>query len=244
MIHKTAALLGASLLALATPAFADDHTHDEATDTLQSTETGSALPTISFGSWGFDPAYLAADIKPGDDFNAYANKKWIDANPLPPEFSRIGAFTLLGEKSTADVKALIDEFAAKDPATLTSDQKRILDTYRGFLDTDAIEARGLAPAQPYLQRIFGANSLDKLAMLWAEPGFSACLTATTISTPRIRAARSRTSTRPISPSCWARRAIATLRRLPKRSMPLKTASRAGLPGTARCAATAISPTTS
>ncbi|WP_086737981.1 M13 family metallopeptidase [Erythrobacter colymbi] len=178
MIHKTAALIGASLIALATPAFADDHTHD---DTLQSADAAaapaSALPTISFGKWGFDPAYLATDIKPGDDFNAYANKRWIDANPLPPEFSRIGAFTLLGEKSTADVKALMDEFAAKDPATLSADQKRILDTYRTYLDTEAIEAKGLAPAQPYLQRIFAANSLDQLAMLWAEPGFASPVSA-------------------------------------------------------------------
>lgn len=178
MIHKTAALIGASLIALATPAFADDHAHD---DTLQSADAAaapaSALPTISFGTWGFDPAYLATDIKPGDDFNAYANRRWIDANPLPPEFSRIGAFTLLGEKSTADVKALMDEFAAKDPATLSADQKRILDTYRTYLDTEAIEAKGLAPAQPYLQRIFAANSLDQLAMLWAEPGFASPVSA-------------------------------------------------------------------
>ena len=174
MIHKTAALLGASLLALATPALADDHAHDDATDTLQSAETASAsaLPTISFGEWGFDPAYLATDIKPGDDFNAYANKKWIDANPLPPEFSRIGAFVLLGEKSTADVKALVDEFAAKDAGALSADQKRILDTYQTFLDTGAIEAKGLAPAYPYLTRIYGATSLEKLGELWATPGFA------------------------------------------------------------------------
>ncbi|MCZ8370942.1 MAG: M13 family metallopeptidase [Porphyrobacter sp.] len=173
MIQKTAALLGASLLALATPAFADDHAHDEALDTLQGAETpASTLPTISFGKWGFDPAYLAADIKPGDDFNAYANKTWIDANPLPPEFSRIGAFTLLGEKSTADVKALMDEMAAKDPAALSDDERRILDTYRGYLDTATIEAKGLVPAYPYLERIYGATSLDKLAMLWAEPGYA------------------------------------------------------------------------
>ncbi len=182
MIHKTAALIGASLLALAAPAMADDHVHDAsgngATDTLQSTEaTGSTLPTISFGTWGFDPAYLSIDIKPGDDFNAYVNKKWIDANPLPPEFSRIGAFTLLGEKSTADVKALVDEFAAKDPASLSADQKRILDTYQTFLETDAIEARGLVPTYPYLTRIYGATSLDKLAELWATPGFASPVSA-------------------------------------------------------------------
>lgn len=175
MIHKTA-LIGASLfaLALAAPAFANDDAHDHAAETqlAEGEPAASALPAMSFGSWGFDPAYLATDIKPGDDFNAYANKKWIDANPLPPEFSRIGAFVLLGEKSTYDVKALMDELAAKDPASLSGDERRILDAYSAYLDTAAIEAAGLAPAKPYLDRIMVAKSLDDLAMLWAEPGYA------------------------------------------------------------------------
>ncbi len=178
MIHKTAALLGASLLALASPALAETHDHDDGIELLlDSAETAapapaSALPTIDFGTWGFQPSGIATDIKPGDDFNAYANKKWTDANPLPPEFSRIGAFTLLDEKSTADVKALMDALAAKDPASLSADQKRILDAYQSFLDTDGIEARGLVPTYPWLTRIYAATSLDTLAELWATPGFA------------------------------------------------------------------------
>jgi len=178
MIDKTAALLGASLaaLAFAAPALANDDapTHDHGTEVLlaEGEAAAPALPTMSFGSWGFDPALLATDIKPGDDFNAYANKRWIDANPLPPEFSRIGAFVLLGEKSTYDVKALMDELTAKQPAALSADETRIITAYNAYLDTAAIEAAGLAPAKPYLDRIMAAKSLDDLAMLWAEPGFA------------------------------------------------------------------------
>ena len=175
MIHKSAALIGASLLALAAPAFANDDAHDHGQDELLQAGTdaaAAALPTMSFGTWGFDPALIATDIKPGDDFNAYANKRWIDANPLPAEFSRLGAFTLLGEKSTADVKAIMDDLAAKDPATLSPDEQRIINAYKAYLDTDAIEAAGLAPAQPYLDAIKGANTLDDLAKLWAEPGYA------------------------------------------------------------------------
>jgi putative endopeptidase len=178
MIHKTAALIGASLLALtAAPAFAQDdgHDHHDEVDTLLAAADeapAAALPAMSFGSWGVDPQLLAEDIKPGDDFNAYVNKRWIDATPLPADFSRIGAFVLLGEKSTYDVKALMDELVAKDAASLSGDERRILDTYRTYVDTAAIEAAGLAPAQPYLARIKGAKTLDDLAMLWAEPGFA------------------------------------------------------------------------
>jgi|GEM_PF-3844714 len=144
-------------LASATPALAEEtdhaaHNHEagEIHYLLEesASEAGSTTPTMSFGEWGFDPNAISADIHPGDDFFAYANKKWLDANPLPAEFSRFGAFTLLGEKSTSDVKALIDELVAKAPATLTSDEKRIVDAHNAFLDTDAIDAAGLASLPP------------------------------------------------------------------------------------------------
>ncbi|TAD83374.1 MAG: M13 family peptidase [Sphingomonadales bacterium] len=183
MIHKPAAFIGASLLALASPAFAEDtaHADHEGIEALlaegEAAAPAPALPTMSFGTWGFDPALIATDIKPGDDFNAFANKRWIDVNPLPPEFSRIGAFVLLGEKSTYDVKALMDELAAKDPASLSADEQRIINAYNAYNDTAAIEAAGLAPAKPWLDRIAAATTLDDLAMLWAEPGFASPLSA-------------------------------------------------------------------
>ncbi|PZT85480.1 MAG: zinc metalloprotease, partial [Citromicrobium sp.] len=133
------------------------------------------LPTMNFGEWGFDPELLSDTIDPGDDFFAYANQEWLDANPLPAEFSRFGAFNLLREKSTSDVKTLVDELVAKDPAQLTSDEKRIVDAYNAYLDTAAIDAAGLAPAQPFLDRIMGANSLSALATLWGTPGYSSPL---------------------------------------------------------------------
>lgn len=183
MITKSALvganLIGASLaaLAFATPAFANDDaaTHDSGADLLLADSAdmpAPALPTMSFGAWGVDPALLSTTVKPGDDFNAFVNQPWIDANPLPSDFSRLGAFTLLGEKSTADVKALMDDLLAKPAATRTADEARIVGAYNSYLDTAAIEAAGLAPVRPHLARIFGATSFDDLAMLWAEPGLA------------------------------------------------------------------------
>lgn len=166
---KSLLALGASAcaLALAAPAAAQQ--------TPAAAAEPSKLPTMSFGTWGFDPAALDKSVDPGDDFFAYANKSWLDANPLPPEFSRFGAFNLLAEKSTADVKTLVDELLAKDPATLTNDEARIAGAYRAFVDTAAIDAAGMAPAQPYLARIKGAGTLSELATLWGEPGIPAPL---------------------------------------------------------------------
>lgn len=133
------------------------------------------LPTMSFGEWGFDPAYIDESVDPGDDFFAYANDKWLAANPLPPEFSRFGAFNLLREKSTSDVKALVDELVAKAPAALSADERRIVDAYNAFLDQTAIDAAGLAPARPYLDAIRAADTRAELATLWGTPGYASPL---------------------------------------------------------------------
>ncbi len=188
-----ARLLAAASLAaiaptlLATPAFAapGPPTPDGASTSLnfqhiellveKSAESAAAdaadvdMPTMSFGEWGVDPAGLDPAIAPGDDFFAHVNAKWLAANPLPPEFSRFGAFNLLREKSTSDVKAVVDDLAARE-ATLSADERRIVDAYNAFADTDAIEANGLAQAQPYLDRIAGAQTLAELVTLWSQPG--------------------------------------------------------------------------
>ena len=186
----TAALLaGAAGLALTTTLAAEphDHAHDDSTLSEEAraeniellleadaAEGGEEIgtPTMSFGEWGVDPELLSDAIAPGDDFFGYVNQKWLDANPLPSEFSRFGAFTLLGEKSTSDVKALMDELVAKDPAALTADEKRLVDVHNAYLDTDGIDSAGLAPAQPYINALVSVTSMEELAMLWAEPGYS------------------------------------------------------------------------
>ena len=154
--------LGASALALAmsAPAMAQETPAEE-----------TAAPTMSFGDWGFDTDYLSPDIDPGDDFFAYANQVWIDNNPLPADRGRFGAFDLLGEKSTFDVKSVIDELTSKPASELTPNERRIVDAYTSYLDTDAIDAAGLAPAEPYLAKIRDADTLTELATLWATPGY-------------------------------------------------------------------------
>ena len=152
-----AAGISAAALAFAVPAAAQD---------------GEAAPppAMSFGTWGFDPATLDPAVKPGDDFFAYANGKWVRENPMPAEFTRYGAFDLLGEKSTADVKRLVDDLVAANPAPGTP-ERRLVDAYSAFMDTAAIDAAGLVPAQPYLDRIRGARTLAELVRLFPQAGF-------------------------------------------------------------------------
>ncbi len=159
--HAFAAGVSAFALLLALPVQAQDD---------------AALPTMEFGVWGIDPEAIDTAVDPGDDFFAYVNGKWTRDNPIPAEYARFGVFDILGEKSTADVKQLVDDLVASNPAAGTP-ARRIVDAYLAFEDTSAIEAAGLAPARPYLDRIAATESLAGLAALFPQPGFAAMVSA-------------------------------------------------------------------
>ncbi|MEO0462760.1 MAG: M13 family metallopeptidase [Pseudomonadota bacterium] len=182
---STLLLASAASFAMATPLAANSEERNDGAsgagmqqvDSEDATAAASELttPTMSFGEWGVDPALLSSTIDPGDDFFGYVNQEWLEANPLPSEYGRFGAFTVLREKSSSDVKTLIDELVAKPAGTRSGDEQRIVTMYQAFLDQDATNAAGLTRAQPFIDAMASVTSLDELAMLWTKPGYSSPL---------------------------------------------------------------------
>ena len=128
------------------------------------------LPEIVTGTWGVDTSQIDPMLDPGDDFFAYVNSKWIAANPIPPQYTSIGVVTILRDDTRANVRKLVDKLIADNPAAGTN-ERRVVDTYQAYMDVAAIDAAGMAPAQPYLQRIQAAPDLASLMALSVEPGF-------------------------------------------------------------------------
>jgi putative endopeptidase len=106
----------------------------------------------ALGDFGVETANIDTAIKPGDDFFRYANGKWLATFKMPADKARFGSFDALGDKSEADVKAVVESLAAEKPAAGTTAAK-VGDMYSSWMDEAAIEARGMAPLQPYLNRI-------------------------------------------------------------------------------------------
>ncbi|WP_299196135.1 M13 family metallopeptidase [uncultured Erythrobacter sp.] len=184
MIRITTALLaGTAALALTGAALANEshgipgepiellEAHDDLEEELENT-----TPTMDFGTWGVGLDSINQDLDPGDDFNAYANGKWIAANEIPADRQRFGAFDMLREGATRDVRTLVETLVASNPAEGTQ-ARRIVDAYNSYMDVDAINASGLAPAQPFLQEIYGAADLEALAGLFGKPGYPALVSA-------------------------------------------------------------------
>ncbi len=114
-----------------------------------------------YGSFGFDFSGMDRAIAPGDDFFAYANGTWVKNTPIPADKSRFGMFNTLDDLSKERTRQIIEE-QTKNP------NSKIGNAYLSFMDTAAVESKGLTPLQPWLNRIRGANSKAQLPALYAE----------------------------------------------------------------------------
>ena len=116
---------------------------------------------------GLDLAGMDKSIKPGDDFFAYMNGAWVDSTEIPADKSRYGVFDKLRDESQEAVKAIIEESASGDFEKGTDEQK-VGDMYKSFLDWETRNARGIEPLQPEFDRIASIADYDDLAVYFAE----------------------------------------------------------------------------
>ena len=128
----------------------------------------AAAPAPSIGRYGLDLAGGDPAVRPGDDFYRYANGRWLATTTLPADRTSWGTFARLREESDAHVHEIL-EAAAAGSAAAGSVERKIGDYYASFLDSGAIEARGLEPAKPALEAIGAATSAEDLARLMARP---------------------------------------------------------------------------
>ena len=129
-------------------------------------------PPLVFPKWGFNVADLDKSVKPGDDFNAYVNGKWLAATTIPAKYPEYGVSRNLTITAENAVREIIAD-AIKANGAPGSQERRIADAYQSYLDVDAINKAGMAPAQPYLMKIQAAQTMDDIADLFAMVGMPA-----------------------------------------------------------------------
>ena len=108
----------------------------------------------------FDISSLDLNFKPTDDFDSYANGNWKKNNPIPATEGNWGAFGILNkENNEVNLKGIIDRAINNKTAKPGSDEQKIADMYRSYMDTASIEKLGLTPLKKYIAKIDAIKSL-------------------------------------------------------------------------------------
>ncbi|MEG3165603.1 M13 family metallopeptidase [Sphingomonas sp. PB2P19] len=119
--------------------------------TAATSQSSTAKSTgAQYGTFGFDEKGMDRTVQPGDNFYLYANGTWAKTTPIPADKANYGAFNFLSDLSESRTRGILDT-AAKDP------NSKIGRAYATFLDRPAIDAKGLAPIQPWLTKVKGAT---------------------------------------------------------------------------------------
>jgi putative endopeptidase len=111
---------------------------------------------------GVDLAGLDRSVAPGADFFAYANGNWLKRTEIPPDRRAYSISSMLEELTSQRTAALIQE-AARRKSPAGSEARKIGDYYSSFLDETSIEAKGIRPLQPALDRFAAISDRQALA---------------------------------------------------------------------------------
>ena len=128
--------------------------------------TATVTEKAELGSFGVDLTARNEAVKPGDDFFMYASGTWYDNYEMPADKTRYGAFSGLAERSEDDVKAIIEEIAARKD--LNAEEKLVADFYNAYMDTETLNKLGVAPIKPLLSEISDIASTDDLAEMFGK----------------------------------------------------------------------------
>ncbi len=126
------------------------------------------LPTIP--PFGIDLSGQDLAVKPGDDFYAYAGGHWMKTETLPADRTSWTSFAKLADENEIRIRGLLED-AQKSGGAPGSIPQKIGDFYASFLDEARINALGLSKAEPALDKIYRAESLDAVAYLMGAPAY-------------------------------------------------------------------------
>jgi putative endopeptidase len=111
----------------------------------------------------FDPNLTDQSLSPCDDFYKYACNKWLVANPIPADQVYWGTGSSLELWNETVLRDTL-EASSKNDATRGAAQQKIGDYWAACMDESGIEAAGLKPLQPELDRIAALKSKKEITL--------------------------------------------------------------------------------
>ncbi len=118
-------------------------------------------------SSGIELANIDSAVRAQDDFYYHINGKWLERTEIPGDKSNYGSFTALYDQSQAALKEVIEAAAKNTAAPAGSDEQKLGAFYTSFMDLEALEEKGIAPLNPYIESIAAVADKGALVNLMA-----------------------------------------------------------------------------
>ncbi|MEH8019939.1 M13 family metallopeptidase [Rheinheimera metallidurans] len=142
-----------------------------ACNSQESTSTAQqpvAVETASVLVSGIDQQYFDPAVKFSEDFFRAVNGKWLAETAIPADKSTYGAFNVLRDNSQQAVKDIIDDVSARTNLVAGSDEQKLGDFYKSYMDDARVESLGLSPLTPQLEQIKAVKDKAALPALFAS----------------------------------------------------------------------------
>jgi putative endopeptidase len=135
-----------------------------------STKTATEVPVMQKTALasGIDKATMDLSVRPQDNFYRYVNGAWLNTHEIPGDKTAIGSFYDLRDEADDNVKAIIEELAATKNLKMGSDEQKVADLFRSFMDLDSRNTAGTAPVQTIFDQINGLKDKNELAAFFGE----------------------------------------------------------------------------
>ncbi len=114
---------------------------------------------------GIDPTTFDQSIRVQDDFYTAVNGAWLRDTKIPDDKSNYGSFTVLSDLSEERIREIIEDAAKKEHAKGTNEQK-VGDLYRSFMDVEGVDRLGASPVTPEFTKIDQLSSQHDLMEYW------------------------------------------------------------------------------
>ena len=136
--------------------------------TISNTDAPATAAVVTAGP-GVELQNMDTSARPQDDFYQYVNGGWLASTEIPADRSRWGSFDELNEAAEEQVLTIVQETAALPNPSPGSEQQKVADLFRAFMNESAIEAAGVEPLRDDLAAINALQSHEDLLSYWADP---------------------------------------------------------------------------
>ena len=114
---------------------------------------------------GIEPSGFDTTCKPCDDFWRFVNGTFLDKNPIPARYPNWGVMSMVNEANKERSRTILEAARSNTKAAAGSDTRKMGDLYGSCMDEAAINARGIQPLKPELDRVAAVKSVKDLVAL-------------------------------------------------------------------------------